>query len=219
MRRANGTTSAVGLRLGISGNGGVTAAPNGQTSREAFVLSDDEGDISIDFEREERRQQQAFEARRYLNDHARTLGGEIPENIHPLLPQPLFSSSFDAPLSPIDSAPATPPPRAEPKVSNRPDVGYSKPRRDYRFVRSRSSSSNLSSSSPTSSPPRSPRRQGCKTYRHRSEKGEAAQLIMLDKMIRENPDQSAPMMRVREELLRERQQQRYASRCLPCCRC
>lgn len=33
---------------------------------------------------------------------------------------------------------------------------------------------------------------------------------MLDKYIRENPDQSAPMKRVREELLREREQHRYA---------
>lgn len=172
------------------------------------MLSDDDGDISINFEREEQRKKQASEARRHLNDHARTLGGETPENIHPLLPQPLFASSFDSPRSSVGSAPASPTPPTESKVPNRPDVVYSKPRREYKFVRSRSSSSNLSS--PSSSPPRSPRRSAGKTYRYRSEKDEAAQLVMLDRMIRENPEQSAPMKRVRDELLREREQHRYA---------
>lgn len=208
VRRTNGTASAVGLQLGISRNGGVIAAPNGRTSSEAVVLSDDDGDISIDFEREEQRRQHMSEARRHLNDHARTLGGETPENIHPLLPQPLFTSSFDSPRSSVESAPTSPVPTGESRVPNRPDVGYSKPRREYKFVRSRSSSSNLSS--PSSSPPRSPRRSSSKTYRYRNEKNESAQLVMLDKYIRENPDQSAPMKRVREELLREREQHRYA---------
>lgn len=211
VRRTNGTASAVGLRLGLSGNGGVIAAPNGRTSSEALELSDDDGDISIDFEREEQRRQQATEARRHLNDHARTFGGDTPENIHPLLPQPLFSSSFDSPRSSVESAPTSLAPPTHSKVPNRPDVGYSKPRREYKFARSRSSSSNLSS--PSSLPPRSPRRSTCRNYRFGSEKEEAAQFAMLDRIIREKPEQSAPVKRVRDELLREREQHRYAGEC------
>lgn len=213
VRRTNGSTSSVGLRLNISRNGGVIPALNGQASNEVLVLSDDEEDISIDYEREERRQQQATEALKHLNDHTRTLGGgATPQSIHPLLAQPLFTSSFDTPNTPSDSAPPSPEPTRRSKPSNRPDVEYSRPRRDYRFVRSRSSSSNLSNTSPSSSPPRSPRKTP-NSYRNRSRKDLAAQLATLDRMIREDPEHSAPMRRVRDELLRKRPELQGAGKC------